>query len=567
MAKIEFSTNPTHLPKRPQPRPPPDSYQDEPRNSVDYISQLPDAIILLIFSFLTTKDTIKTSVLSKRWRSTWTANPRIFFSMPSCHNSRMFQSFMTFVDAVLLRCTAIKVNSFLFDAPFTALLESNFLAWRLSADALNVLHNETIRYNEMTRHNKITRYRLAPSFRCVYLRSCEEVWLNSAVGPTIDKWLCYATGHNVEEVLINLLGWRHNIYVLPQFFFCCTTLVSIHVSHCCFPMIGVVYWSSLKRLHIEDAELKDDTLMSILNGSPVLEFLELKHCLGFKHIESRALRELVINSHRFHHGQELVINSHRFHHGQESILKISAPHLLKLHLLGLIQGRDGEFILDELPSLVEAELTFNIEIFELDKVKVYGDLVKGLLERVHRVRRLGIGSWCLQVSGVFLPSLECRHLMFHVTADYEGVPGIAKILESSPCLEKLLLQMTCTPSSVTVGHHNFDVEELWISAKQRIYQCLMHVKNVEIIDPGANWLAWEPVLSVLKSLLQNAPRLDKIEINSNNSKLSKAIDPWVLLEVVQIILLHSTHSPNLKVILSYPSQGCPLKARVSWSSD
>lgn len=86
-------------------------------------------------------------------------------------------------------------------------------------------------------------------------------------------------------------------------------------------MNGAVYWSSLKRLHIEHAELREDVMMRVMSGSPVLEFLQLKCCWGFMHIivESSGLRELVIDSHEFRRVQDLI-------------LRISAPYLLKLRL-------------------------------------------------------------------------------------------------------------------------------------------------------------------------------------------------------------------------------------------
>ncbi|XP_030543623.2 LOW QUALITY PROTEIN: putative F-box/LRR-repeat protein At3g18150 [Rhodamnia argentea] len=464
------------------------SNQDETRNPVDYISQLPDAIIFHIFSFLSTKDAIKTSVLSKQWRSTWTSNQHMSFSLPP-GSSRKFKSFIAFVDSALSHCTAIKVKRFHFDAPCLALMQSS-----------------------------------------------------------LDRWLQFAIGHGVEELSVTLHDWRHHTYVLPRILFICTTLVSLRVSQCCFLGFNTVNWCSLKTLRIENAELNDDGMVTVLSGSPVLEFLELKSCRGVKHImvESKSFREL-------------VIDSHEFRRDQGSMLKISAPHLLKLRLLGNSQG--GEFILDEVSSLIEAELNFDMESSVFGKVKAHGDLVKGLLKRLHHVTKLVMGSWCLQVLSfmeareVLLPSLECRHLILLGSADREGVPVIAKILESSPHLEKLFLQVSCTSSSVTefnggsVSRRDFDGEEFWNSAKWRMYQCLMHLKHVEIVDRGANSLAWEPILSLLKFLLQNALWLDKIVINSTNSESSQAVDPWVLLEVARILLSHPKCSPSTRSFL------------------
>ncbi|XP_010057493.1 F-box/LRR-repeat protein At3g03360 isoform X1 [Eucalyptus grandis] len=472
------------------------SNQDETQNAVDYISQLPDAIIVHIFSFLTTKDTVKTSVLSKQWRSTWTSSQYMSFSLPP-GGSRKSKGFIAFVNSVQSRYTSDKLKRFLFDAPCLALMRSS-----------------------------------------------------------LDRWLQFAVEHDVEELSVTLNYRRHKIYALPQILFCCKTLVSLHISRCCFGVCGTVNWCSLKILHIEHAKLNDDGLMRVLSGSPVLEFLELKSCVGIKHImvESKIFRELVIDSHEFR--------------GQASMLKISAPHLLKLRLLG--NSRGGEFRLDEVSSLIEAELNFNMKICALDKVKAHADLLKGLLKRLHHVTKLVMGSWCIQVLSlmeardIFLPSLECRHLILLGAAGHEGVPeAIAKILESTRLLEKLYLQTTCTPNpkielnAESTGCHIFAGEEFWNFVKWRIYQCLMHLKHVEIVDCGANPLPWEPVISLLKFLLQNALWLDKIVINSPNSKSSQAFEPSPLLEVARILLSHPKCSPRAKVIFRYPFQGCP----------
>ncbi|KAF8029794.1 hypothetical protein BT93_E2275 [Corymbia citriodora subsp. variegata] len=410
------------------------------------------------------------------------------FSLPP-GSSRKSKSFTAFVNSVLSRSTAIKVKRFFFDAPCLALMQSS-----------------------------------------------------------LDRWLQFAIKHHVEEVSVILNYRRQKIYALPQIMFCCMTLVSLRVSRCCFWVSSAVNWCSLKTLRIEHAELNDDGMMRVLSGSPVLEFLELKGCVGVKHVmvESKSFRELVIDSHEFR--------------GQASMLRISAPHLLKLRLLG--NSRGGEFTLDEVSSLIEAELNFNMKIFAHDKVKAYADLVKGLLKRLHHVTKLVMGSWCLQVLSLmeardmFLPSLECRHLILLGAAGHEGVPeAIAKILESTRLLEKLFLQTTCTPNDMielnaeSVRHRVFAGEEFWNFVKWRIYQCLMHLRHVEIVDCGANLLTWEPILSLLKFLLRNALWLDKIVINSTNSKSSRAVERSPLLEEARILQSHPKCSPGARVIL------------------
>lgn len=164
--------------------------------------------------------------------------------------------------------------------------------------------------------------------------------------------------------------------------------------------MGAVNWSSLKRLRIDDAKLEDNVIMRILKGCPVLEFFELKGCWGFEHItiESRGLRELVIHFPKFVHHQDSILSLPRGNIDtlpEDSILKISAPHLLKLRILG--NSVKGKFKVDKLSSLIEVELNFDIETHATSQLQAHCNLVKGLLQSMYHVTKLVMGSWCLQV--------------------------------------------------------------------------------------------------------------------------------------------------------------------------
>ena len=60
----------------------------------DRISALPDSILLAILSFLPTKGTIKTGVLSKRWAYLWTFTPSLRFTDTSSENAAIFATAM-----------------------------------------------------------------------------------------------------------------------------------------------------------------------------------------------------------------------------------------------------------------------------------------------------------------------------------------------------------------------------------------------------------------------------------------------------------------------------------------
>ncbi|XP_056161870.1 putative F-box/LRR-repeat protein At5g02930 [Syzygium oleosum] len=72
----------------------------------DYTSLLPDCPIHHIFSFLPTRDVIKTCILSKRWRSIWTTISDLRFD--SFYDN-------SFVDGVLRHYVSFKVRKFHLD--------------------------------------------------------------------------------------------------------------------------------------------------------------------------------------------------------------------------------------------------------------------------------------------------------------------------------------------------------------------------------------------------------------------------------------------------------------------
>ncbi|KAL3740404.1 hypothetical protein ACJRO7_021653 [Eucalyptus globulus] len=181
-------------------RPPP------PLSPGDLISALPDAVIHHIFSFLPLKDVVKTSVLSKRWRCTWTSTAHLAFNgvWPRNHDASSFD-FPSLVDSVLRQCTSPTVKKF---------------------------HVTDLQYDEADR-------------------------------PKVDRWLHFAAGRRVEDLCLSLITERRSMYILPPSLYCWSWLVRLEVSLCCFSLDLTVSWPCLKVLSMEYAKLSDDFLRRI----------------------------------------------------------------------------------------------------------------------------------------------------------------------------------------------------------------------------------------------------------------------------------------------------------------
>ncbi|CAN1180344.1 Putative F-box/LRR-repeat protein At5g02930 [Linum perenne] len=75
---------------------------------IDRISDLPDSILYHILSFVDTKSSVKTSILSRRWRCVWKYVDVLTFSSSSLRSNRGFEQY---VDKVLsLRCDGSRVR-------------------------------------------------------------------------------------------------------------------------------------------------------------------------------------------------------------------------------------------------------------------------------------------------------------------------------------------------------------------------------------------------------------------------------------------------------------------------
>lgn len=79
---------------------------------IDWISQLPDSLIVQILSLMPVKDAFRTTILSKRWQYLWTSIDNLIFGSRNinCSDSLAVNKFISFMDNVLplLNCSKIK---------------------------------------------------------------------------------------------------------------------------------------------------------------------------------------------------------------------------------------------------------------------------------------------------------------------------------------------------------------------------------------------------------------------------------------------------------------------------
>ncbi|KAL3740410.1 hypothetical protein ACJRO7_021659 [Eucalyptus globulus] len=481
-------------------RPPP-----PPPSPRDLISALPDHAIRDIFSYLPTEDVVRTSVLSKRWRYRWrTTTTNLVFNRvrPRHHRARSLD-FRSIVDSVLSQHT--------------------------STSELKKFHVNGFFYDK-------------------------------ADSPKLEEWLCFTEQRHVEDLCLELDTSLQAMYILPHFLFCSSSLVRLQVSRCCFSLGRTsINWPRLKVLLLSNVNLSDDILTCILRGSPVLESLELGRCLGLNNV---VLDSTTSVKHLF------LSISNLF-----DLRRIRAPHLLRMRVAGTCSCSEAaeHMSLEDISSLVEADLNFEI----LPRVHVPGDirmacdLLKEFLEKLHGVPTITLGDWCLQIlsllemKGVPPPSLTCQNLILHGLVSQWDLLGIAYNLQSSQCLEKLVLHLTGCPTlkfqvdEESKERFNFDGEDFLCSRKGNFGCLARHLKRVEIIGFGALSFGLNHLLPLIKFILGHALVLEKLiikpELSTRLAQQPLQADVMLrLLELSNNVLSFRRASKKAKVIFYYP---------------
>nr|VDD02427.1 unnamed protein product [Brassica rapa] len=190
-------------------------------SSVDWISSLPDCLLSQILSNLPTKDAVKTSVLSTRWRSLWKQVPSLDlanfdFSLyfPYC------PKFLTFVD------------SFLLD---------------LNRDSC--LHEFKLKYDSDGETDHLSR------------------WINTLVKRKVK---------HIDIVDESNASWD---FPIPTTLYSCESLVSLKLSGLTLPNPNlVVSLPSLKTIYLTIAKFDVGEANPAMSGSGKLRFTHLSDC-------------------------------------------------------------------------------------------------------------------------------------------------------------------------------------------------------------------------------------------------------------------------------------------------
>ncbi|KAL7612349.1 hypothetical protein Lser_V15G05894 [Lactuca serriola] len=316
----------------------------------DGISALPDYLLVEILSRLpSTKDAIRTGILSKRWKHLWTSVHTLIFKhsddplTQSRQNPNSMSDFISFVEKTLTQCRQLKLKKF------------------------DVYITYDIRFDSQ-----------------------------------FNNWIRYAISRSVEELKFKF--WYRGLeteFLLDQFFFISSCFRDLTLEGCILNPTGPIIWKNLRSLCIFNAKLDEDLIENMLSGSPVLQTLELGVCYGYRKIDitSKSVKKLVFS------GYSAPEDGYYL----DDIIEINAPNILSLTIRNdLVLWK---LLLLNVSSLVEANFDYEkLGYRETTRDEAEEDMLKGFILNLHHVKDLKVGGFCsnvlsrLEVKGFTFPS-------------------------------------------------------------------------------------------------------------------------------------------------------------------
>ncbi|KAM7486587.1 hypothetical protein LguiA_002596 [Lonicera macranthoides] len=199
--------------------------------------QLPDEILAYILSFLTLKDAIATSVLSKRWKGLWAFVTRLHFD----HKISWLDD-----DLIIMKEKSAS--------------ERQIVAKKLEAE-------NTDRFVRQV--NRVLKLHKSPTIE--EFRVCVELDENYKIN--IDEWLKFALTRRVQRLEL-YMAWHH-IGPLP----CSRRPYNLVLPS---ETVSVSDFKSLKSLHLKAVDVSGQVLENILANCPVLEWFAVHGSLELK---------------------------------------------------------------------------------------------------------------------------------------------------------------------------------------------------------------------------------------------------------------------------------------------
>nr|XP_016470210.1 PREDICTED: F-box/LRR-repeat protein 25-like [Nicotiana tabacum] len=140
----------------------------------------------------------------------------------------------------------------------------------------------------------------------------------------MSQWLSFAVEKKVEDFVYWSNSNRSGC-TLPESFYTCSSLVTLHLTFYCFDSGAVIKWNSLKSIKLEYLVLSEEDIANLVSGCPALETMEFDSVGGFLRVEINSLKL-----------KRLYLKGFTFpSDGRDPTLEIVAPYLQHLEISGV----------------------------------------------------------------------------------------------------------------------------------------------------------------------------------------------------------------------------------------
>ncbi|KAL3736257.1 hypothetical protein ACJRO7_025247 [Eucalyptus globulus] len=235
--------------------------------ATDYISRLPDVILVYILSFLPLKDCIKISALSKRWKYLWTKTCRLNINEIEIIAKLVRSNFYCTI------CEDIWTSS-------TTCCQKHLLkvARRMFADVVD---------RTLLLHSGCT----LDKFRLSFLYDVYD-----GLTKKVDIWVRYAWASNIKDMELSFfnpglleyfdervpvrVGVDLNLlYELPHNCLVSKILSSLNMNCCKLRASALKVFPSLRRIFLKQVVILDSSVRVLASKFPLLEDLSLENCV------------------------------------------------------------------------------------------------------------------------------------------------------------------------------------------------------------------------------------------------------------------------------------------------
>ncbi|XP_020876307.1 putative F-box/FBD/LRR-repeat protein At5g22610 [Arabidopsis lyrata subsp. lyrata] len=437
----------------------------------DLISKLPDALISQILSYLPTKDIVRTSVLSKRWKRVWLLIPGLDL------DSYEFPDYNTFVSFV---------NKFL----------------DFSREQKSCLHKLKLDIHKDHENDQ----------------SCATPWID------------FVARGNLTHLDVEFGGyalWREFWEMMPVSLYICETLLHLRLYRVLMGNFESVSLPRLKTLCLErNIYPNEASVESLISSCPVLEDLTIVRMndnVKVLRVYSQSLTSFSVG---YNPGD--LIRKYNYYSEkvrENSGLVIDAP---RLKYLTFNYERSKSKIVRNLSSLVKVNV---LSAFDISSVVGCSEqqMAHNFFTGISRVREMIISQNMMErifsyLSVDSLPQFcNLSYLKGNVcSTSVTFLDVFTKLLESCPNLKSIVLVLTCFTD------YTDEMVEMRVWS---VPKCLL--SSLEFVEIKNEYEADDGVLEVARYFVENSINLKKLVLHLQYSFLKQG-NPAILKDLIAL---------------------------------